>query len=117
MIVDKELMKLADPNRVMNPLERSVVMTAFEEAENEYLLRSRYTMELIRTRADKRGVDLEVKMVQHLHLLATNLFHHTLGPPDNVGILDTALEQLIAAACAVKVIMAEEGVKRMMSGG
>lgn len=116
MIVDKELMKLADPHRVMNPLERSVVMGAFEEAEKEYLSRSRYTMELIRLRADKRGVDLEAKLFQHLHLVATNLFHHALGVPETVGTIDSALEQLIASACAVKVIMAEESVKRMMKG-
>jgi hypothetical protein len=116
MIVDKELMKLADPNRVMNPLERSVVMGAFEAAEKEYLLRSRYTMELVRNRADRRGVDLEAKMFQHLHLAATNLFHHALGAPDSVDTIDRALERLIAEACAVKVIMAEESVKRMMRG-
>lgn len=116
MIVDKELMKLADPNRVMNPLERSVVMSAFEEAQKEYLLRSRYTMELIRNRANKSGVDLEAKLFQHIHLAATNLFHHALGAPDTVGTIDRALERLIAEACAVKVIMAEESVKRMMKG-
>lgn len=116
VIVDKELMKLADSNRVMNPLERSVVMSAFEEAEKEYLLRSRYTMELIRRRADKSGVDLEAKLFQHLHLATCNLFHHTLGAPDTVGTIDRALERLIAEACAIKVIMSEESVKRMMSG-
>lgn len=117
MIVDKELMKLADGDRVMNPLERSVVMSAFEGAEKEYLSRSRYTMELVRTRADKRGVDLEAKLFQHLHLEATNLFHHALGAPQAVDTIDRALERLIAGACAVKVIMAEESVKRMMRGG
>lgn len=117
MIVDKELMKLVDPDRQMNPLERSVVMNAFEEAEKEYLLRGRYTMELIRRRADKVGVDLESKLFQHLHLAATNLFHHSLGAPDTVGTIDRALERLIAEACAIKVILSEESVKRMMKGG
>lgn len=116
MIVDKELMKLADPNRVMNPLERSVVMNAFEEAEKEYLLRTRYTMELIRLRADKSGVDLEAKLFQHIHLAATNLFHHALGAPETVGTIDRALELLIAEACAIKVILSEESVKRMIKG-
>ena len=114
----KEAMKLTDHDRVLEPLESSLIENTSNGAMEEYLIRSRHTMELIRQRADRVDVPLDAKLFQHLHLEATNLFYLTLKQPhDKDGeTVNAALNRLVASVWATKVILAEETIKKMMAG-
>lgn len=105
-------------DRPLDPMETMVINNAVEAAKEEYKMRQRHTLELIRQRASRADVPLEPKLFAHLQLQATNLFHNTLhiSHASDADNINRDLDRLIASVLAVKAILAEEQVRAMMGG-
>lgn len=113
---DKERLALANYNRKLEPLESSLISGTNESALVEYLGRQRHTLELIRERAGRADVPLDAKLFQHLHLQVSQLFYLTLKQPHEADpdAVDSALNQIVGSVYAIKVMLAEQQIRRMM---
>lgn len=107
-------------DRPLDALESMVISQTNDNALQAYKMGVLHTMELITERNSRPGSDvpLDARLANHIHGLASTLFHFMLreAHPRDEESVDRTLDDLVASVYAYKVLMSREKVQSMMSG-